>query len=231
MTSLQPLTAPPSLIPRPGFIRPLTPGLSASVMATTSNPIVVSTNTFPSSSTAAIFTSASSSGTTLTSSTTSYPQVSPVAGPLRPSSTRPATTFPSTQTLLNLKSLIKRRNRLPPPYASVVRATATYIPPIGSSAVVSYLPLDLSVSSSSAAVPSGPPAALQLPTSLEVEAQPEPTSSTAPHRIPILQRPQSTLAALLTAGSSNRPPPTSTPVLEVFYPLYSEVEGNKDGTV
>ena len=97
--------------------------------------------------------------------------------------------------------------------------------------MISYLPLDLSVSSSSAAVPSGPPATLQLPAPLEVEDRPEPTSSTAPHRIPILQRPQSTLAALLTAGSSNRPPPTSTPVLEVFYPLYSEVEGNKDGTV
>ncbi len=200
-------------------------------MATTSSPIVISTNTFPLSSTAAIFTSASSSGTTLTSSTTSYPQVSPVPRPLRPSSTMPAATFPSTQTLLNLKSLIKRRNRLPPPYASVVRATATYIPPIGSSAVVSYLPLDLSVSSSSAAVTSGPPAIPQLPAPLEVEDRPEPTSSTVPHRIPIHQRPQSTLAALLTAGSSNRPPPASTPVLEVFYPLYSEVEGNKDGTV
>jgi hypothetical protein len=232
LTSLQPLIAPPSLIPRPGFIRPLTPGLSASVMARVSSPFAVSTNTFPSSSTATIFTSAGSSGTTLTSSTASYPQVSPVARLLQPSSTRLTTTCsPSNQTLLNLKSLIKRRNRLPPPYASVVRATATYIPPIGSSAVVSYLPLDLSVNSSSAAVPSGPPAALQLPAPLEVEARPEPTSSTAPHRIPILQRPQSTLAALLTAGSSNRPPPTSTPVLEVFYPLYSEVEGNKDGTV
>ncbi len=171
LTSLQPLTAPPSLIPRPGFIRPFAPGLSASVMAATSNPIVFSTNTFPTSSTAAIFTSASSSGTTFTSSTTSYPQVSSVARPLRPSSTRPTTTCsPSTQTLLNLKSLIKRRNHMPPPYASVVRATATYIPPVGGSAVVSYLPLDLSVSSSSAAAaPSGPPATLQLPASLEVE--------------------------------------------------------------
>ncbi len=79
-------------------------------------------------------------------------------------------------------------------------------------------------------VPSGPPAAPQLPAPLEVEAQPEPSSLTAPHRVPIFQRPQSTLAALLTAGSSNRPPPTSTPTLEVFYPLYSEVEGNKDST-
>jgi hypothetical protein len=200
-------------------------------MATASSPI--STNTFPSSSTAAIFTSASSSGTTFTSSTTSYPQVSPVARPLRPSSTRPTTTCsPSTQTLLNLKSLIKRRNRMPPPYTSVVRATATYIPPVVSSAVVSYLPLDLSISSSSAAAaPSGPPAALQLPAPLEVEARPEPSSSTAPHRIPILQRPQSTLAALLSAGTPAKRPPTSTPTLEVFYPLYSEVEENKDSTI
>jgi hypothetical protein len=120
---------------------------------------------------------------------------------------------------------------MPPPYSSVVRATATYIPPVGSSAVVNYLPLDLSVSSTSAAVPSGPPAAPQLPVPLEVEAQPEPSSSTAPHRIPILQRPQSNLAALLSASSSTRPPPTSTPVLEVFYPLYSEVEGDKNDTV
>jgi hypothetical protein len=231
LTSLQPLTAPPSLIPRPGFIRPLTPGLSATVMATTSNPIAVSTNTFLSSSTATVFTSASSSGTTFTSSTTSYPQVSSVARPIRSFSTRPTIGSPRIQTLLTLKSLIKKRNNMPPPYSSVVRATATYIPPIGSSAVVSNLPLDLSVSSTSATVPSGPRAAPQLPVSLEVEAQPEPTSSTVPHRIPILQRPQSTLATLLTAGSSNRPPPTSTPILEVFYPLYSEVEGNKDGTV
>jgi hypothetical protein len=120
---------------------------------------------------------------------------------------------------------------MPPPYASVVRATATYIPPIGSSAVVSHLPLDLSVSSSSAVTPSGPPAISQLPVLLEVETQPEPSSSTAPHRIPILQRPQSTLAALLSAGSSTKSPSTSTPTLEVFYPLYSEVEGNKDGTI
>ena len=121
---------------------------------------------------------------------------------------------------------------MPPPYASVVRATATYIPPVGSSAVVSYLPLDLSVSSSSAAAaPSGPSAALQLPAPLEVEARPEPSSSTAPHRIPILQRPQSTLAALLSAGTPAKRPPTSIPTLEVFYPLYSEVEGNKDGTI
>jgi hypothetical protein len=171
LTSLQPLTAPPSLIPRPGFVRPLTPGLLAPVMAATSNPFVFSTNTFPASSTASIFTSASSSGATFTSSTTSYPQVSSVARPLRPSSIRPATTCsPSIQTLLNLKSLIKKRNHMPPPYASVVRATATYIPPVGSSAVVSHLPLDLSVSSASAAVPSGPPAAPQLPAPLEVEA-------------------------------------------------------------
>jgi hypothetical protein len=40
LTLLQPLTAPPSLIPRPGFIRPLTPGLLAPVMAATSNSIV-----------------------------------------------------------------------------------------------------------------------------------------------------------------------------------------------
>jgi hypothetical protein len=200
-------------------------------MATASRPI--STNTFPSSSTAAIFTSASSSGTTFTSSTTSYPQVSSVARPLQPYSTRPTTTCsPSTQTLLNLKSLIKRRNRMPPPYASVVRATATYIPPVVSSAVVSYLPLDLSVSSSStAAAPSGPSATLQLPTPPEVEALPEPSSSTAPHRIPILQRPLSTLAALLSAGTPAKRPPTSTPILEVFHPLYSEVEGNEDGTI
>jgi hypothetical protein len=48
-----------------------------------------------------------------------------------------------------------------------------------------------------------------------------------PHRIPILQRPQSRLAALLSAGPSTRPTPSSTPVLEVFYPLYDEVEENK----
>jgi hypothetical protein len=48
-----------------------------------------------------------------------------------------------------------------------------------------------------------------------------------PHRIPILQRPQSRLAALLSAGPSTRPTPSSTPVLEVFYPPYDEVEENK----
>jgi hypothetical protein len=201
-------------------------------MATTSNPIVVSTNTFPSLSTAAIFTSASSSGTTLTSSTTSYPQASPVAGPLQPSSTRLTTTCsPSNQTLLNLKSLIKRRNRLPPPYASVVRTTATYIPPIETSTVVDYSPLDLSVRPTIAVVPSGPPAAPRLLAPLGVEAKPEPSSSTMPHRIPILQRPQSTLAALLSAGPSTRPTPSSTPVVDVLYPLYTEVKGNKSDTV
>ena len=75
------------------------------------------------------------------------------------------------------------------------------------------------------------PMVVKIPVPLEVEAQPEPSSSTAPHRIPILQQPQSTLAALLSAGTPAKRPPTSTPVLEVFYPLYSEVEGNKDGTV
>jgi hypothetical protein len=187
LTSLQPLTAPPSLTPRPGFIRPLTPGLAASAMPTTSNSVVLSTVALPTSSTAAIFTFAGSSGAVHTSSATDYPQVGSINRPLRPSSIRPATTCsPSTQTLLNLKSLIKRRTSLPPPYASVARVTATYIPPIGTSAVVDYLPLDLSVRPPPAVVPSGPLAASQLPSPLGVEAQPEPSSSTAPHRIPIL---------------------------------------------
>jgi hypothetical protein len=129
--------------------------------------------------------------------------------------------------MLNLKSFIKRRATLPPPYPRVVRTTATFVPPVGTSAVVDYSPLDLSVRSPLAVVPSGPPAAPQLLAPPRAEVQPEPSSSTMPHRIPILQRPQSRLAALLSAGPSTRPTPSSTPVLEVFYPLYDEVEGNK----
>ena len=227
MISLQPLTAPPSLIPRPGFIRPLTPGLAASVFPTTSNSVILTTIAYSTSSTAAIYTSASSSGTVSTSSAVNYPQVNSTR-PFRPFSVGPAaTSSPSTQTLLNLKSLIKRRTSLPPPYPRIVQATATYIPPIGTSAVADYLPLDLSVRPSPAVVPPGPPAAPQLLAPLGVEAQPEPSSSTMPHRIPILQRPQSTLAALLSAGPSNRPTPSSTPVIDVLYPLYTEVKGNK----
>ncbi len=163
-----------------------------------------------------------------------YPQInsSTSTGPFRPFSVGPATTSsPSTQTLLSLKSVIKRRAALPPPYPRVVRPTATYIPPIGTSAVADYLPLDLSVRPNPAVVPSGPPAAPRLLAPLGVEAQPEPSSSTMPHRIPILQRPQSTLAALLSAGPPNRPTPSSTPVIDVLYPLYTEVKGNKSDTV
>ena len=93
--------------------------------------------------------------------------------------------------------------------------------------MVDCLPLDLSVRPKPAVVPPGLPAAPQLLAPLGVEAQPEPSSSTMPHRIPILQRPQSTLAALLSAGPSNRPTPSSTPVIDVLYPLYTEVKGNK----
>ncbi len=194
----------------------------------TSNSVIPSTITYPTSSTAVIYTSASSSGTVSTSSAVNYPQVNFSTRPFRPFSVGPATTSSSsTQTLLNLKSLIKRRATLPPPYPRVVRTTATFVPPVETSTVVDYSPLDLSVRSSLAVVPSGPPAAPQLLASLRAEIQPEPSSSTMPHRIPILQRPQSRLAALLSAGPSTRPTPSSTPVVEVFYPLYSEVERNK----
>ena len=194
----------------------------------TSNSVISSTIAYPTSSTAVIYTSASSSGTVSTSSAVNYPQVNSSTRPFRPFSVGPATTSSSsTQTMLNLKSLIKRRATLPPPYPRVVRTTATFVPPIETSVVVDYSPLDLSVRSSLAVVPSGPPAALQLRAPLGVEAQPEPSSSTMPHRIPILQRPQSRLAALLSAGPSTRPTPSSTPVIEVLYPLYNEVEGNK----
>ncbi len=107
--------------------------------------------------------------------------------------------------------------------------TATYIPPIGTSAVVDYLPLDLSVRPPPAVVPSGPLAASQLPSPLGVEAQPEPSSSTAPHRIPILQRPQSTLAHLLTAGPSSRPFRPATSIIEVTVPPQVCVEVDEDG--
>jgi hypothetical protein len=194
----------------------------------TSNSAIPSTITYPTSSTAVIYTSASSSGTVSTSSAVNYPQVNSITRPFGPFSVGPATTSsPSTQTLLNLKSHIKRRATLPPPYPRVVRTTATFVPPIETSTVVDYSPLGLSVRSSLAVAPSGPPAAPQLLASLRAEVQPEPSSSTMPHRIPILQRPQSRLAALLSAGPSTRPTPSSTPVVEVFYPLYSEVEGNK----
>jgi len=228
MTSLQPLTAPPSLLPRPSFVRPLTPGLAASVLPMTSNSVVSSTITYPTSSTAVIYTSASSSGTVSTSSTVNYPQVNSSTRPFRPFSVGPVTiSCSSTQTMLNLKSLIKRRATLPPPYPRVVRTTATFVPPVETSTVVNYLPLDLSVRSPLAVVPSGPPATPQLLAPPRAEVQPEPSSSTMPHRIPILPRPQSRLSALLSAGPSVRPTPSSTPVLEVFYPLYDEVEGNK----
>ena len=198
----------------------------------TSNSVNSSTIAYPTSSTAVIYTSASSSGTVSTSSAVNYPQVNSITRPFRPFSVGLATTSsPSTQTLLNLKSVIKRRATLPPPYPRVVRPTATYIPPIGTSAVADYLPLDLSVRPNPAVVPSGPPAAPRLLAPFGVEAQPEPSSSTMPHRIPILQRPQSTLAALLSAGPSNRPTPSSTPVVDVLYPLYTEVKGNKSDTV
>jgi hypothetical protein len=194
----------------------------------TSNSVISSTIAYPTSSTAVIYTSASSSGTVSTSSAVNYPQVNSITRPFRPFSVGPATTSsPSTQTLLNLKSLIKRRATLPPPYPRVVRTTATFVPPVETSTVVDYSPLDLSVRPAIAVVPSGPPAALQLRAPLGVEARPEPSSSTMPHRIPILQRPQSRLAALLSAGPSTRPTPSSTPVVEVLYPLYNEVEGNK----
>ena len=163
-----------------------------------------------------------------TSSAVNYPQVNSSTRPFRPFSVGPATTSsPSTQTLLNLKSLIKRRATLPPPYPRVVRTTATFVPPIETSTVVDYSPLDLSVRPNLTAVPSGLPVIPQPLASLRVEVQPEPSSSTMPHRIPILQRPQSRLAALLSAGPSTRPTPSSTPVIEVLYPLYDEVEGNK----
>jgi hypothetical protein len=230
LTLLQPLTTPPSLTPRPGFIRPLTPGLAASTMPTTSNSVVLSTVALPTYSTAAIFTSAGSSGAVLTSSATGHPQVGSITRPLRPSSIRPATTCsPSTQTLFNLKSLIKRRTSLAPPYASVARVTATYILPVGTSAAVDYLPLDLSVRSPPAVVPSGLLAAAQLPAPLGVEAQPEPSSSTAPYRIPILQRPRSTLAHLLTASPSSRTFRPATSIIEVTVPPQVCVEVNKDG--
>ncbi len=194
----------------------------------TSNLIISSTIAYPTSSTAVIYTSASSSGTVSTSSAVNYPQVNSITRPFRPFSVGPTTAnSPPTQTLLNLKSLIKRRATLPPPYPRVVRTTATFVPPIETSTVVDYSPLDLSVRPTIAVVPSGPPAAPQLLAPLGVEARPEPSSSTMPHRIPILQRPQSRLAALFSAGPSTRPTPSSTPVLEVFYPLYNEVEGNK----
>ena len=188
----------------------------------TSNSVISSTIAYPTSSTAVIYTSASSSGTVSTSSAVNYPQVNSSTRPFRPFSVgSAATSSPSAQTLFNLKSLIKRRATLPPPYPRVVRTTATFVPPVETSTVVNYLPLDLSVRSPLAVVPSGPPAAPRA------EVQPEPSSSTMPHRIPILQRPQSRLAALLSAGPSTRPTPSSTPVLEVFYPLYDEVEENK----
>ncbi len=228
LTSLQPLTAPPSLLPRPNFIRPLTPGLAASVVPMTSNSVISSTIAYPTSSTAVIYTSASSSGTVSTSSAVNYPQVNSSTRPFRPFSVGPAITSSfSTPTTLNLKSLIKRRATLPPPYPRVVRTTATFVPPVETSAVVDYSPLDLSVRLPMAVVPSGPPAAPQLLALPRAEVQPEPSSSTMPHRIPILQRPRSRLAALLSAGPSIRPTPSSTPVLEVFYPLYDEVEENK----
>ncbi len=195
----------------------------------TSNSAIPSTIAYPTSSTAVVYTSASSSGTVSTSSAVNYPQVNSITRPLRPFSVGPATTSSSsTQTLLNLKSLIKRRATLPPPYPRVVRTTATFVPPIETSTVVDYsLPLDLSVRSNLTVVPSGLPVTPQPLASLGAGVQPEPSSSTMPHRIPILQRPQSRLAALLSAGPSTRPTPSSTPVVEVFYPLYSEVEGNK----
>jgi hypothetical protein len=227
LTSLQPLTAPPSLLPRPNFVRPLTPGLAASVVPMTSNSVISSTIAYPTSSTAVIYTSASSSGTVSTSSAVNYPQVNSSTRPFRPFSVGPAITSSfSTPTTLNLKSLIKRRATLPPPYPRVVRTTATFVPPVETSAVVDYSPLDLSVRLPMAVVPSGPPAAPQLLAPPQAEVQPEPSSSTMPHRIPILQRPQSRLAALLSAGPPTRPT-SSTPVLEVFYPLYDEVEENK----
>jgi hypothetical protein len=228
LTSLQPLTAPPSLLPRPNFVRPLTPGLAVSVVPMTSNLVISSTIAYPTSSTAVIYTSAGSSGTVSTSSAVNYPQINSSTRPFRPFSVGPVTTSSSsTQTMLNLKSLIKRRATLPPPYPRVVRTTATFVPPVETSAVVDYSPLDLSIRSPLAVVPSGPPAAPQLLAPPRAEVQPEPSSSTMPHRIPILQRPQSRLAALLSAGPSTRPTPSSTPVLEVFYPLYNEVEENK----
>jgi hypothetical protein len=194
----------------------------------TSNSVIPSTIAYPTSSTAVIYTSANSSGTVSTSSAVNYPQVNSITGPFRPLSVGPATTSSlSTQTLLNLKSHIKRRATLPPPYPRVVRTTATFVPPVETSTVVDYSPLDLSVRPAIAVVPSGPPAALQLRAPLGVEAQPEPSSSTMPHRIPILHRPQSRLAALLSAGPSTRPTPSSTPLVEVLYSLYNEVEGNK----
>ena len=135
-----------------------------------------------------------------------HPQVNSNTRPFRPFSVGPATTSSSpTPTMLNLKSFIKRRATLPPPYPRVVRTTGTFVPPVETPAVVDYSPLDLSVRSSIAVVPSGPPAAPQLLASLRAEVQPEPSSSTMPHRIPILQRPQSRLAALLSAGPSTRP--------------------------
>ena len=194
----------------------------------TSNSVISSTIAYPTSSTAVIYTSASSSGTVSTSSAVNYPQVNSITRPFRPFSVGPATTSSlSTHTLLNLKSRIKRRATLPPPYSRVVRTTATFVPPVGLPTIVDYSPLDLSVRPPIAVVPSGLPAAPQLPASLGTEVQPEPSSSTMPHRIPILQRPQSRLAALLSAGPSTRPTPSSTPVLEVLYPLYDEVEENK----
>ncbi len=243
MTSIQPLTAPPSLTPKPGFIRPLSPGLAASVTTTTSSLTILSTIALPSSSTAAIFTSAGSSGAVLTSSTTDSPQVSSITRPLRPSSVRPVTTC-SPQTLSNLKSLIKRRTSLTPPYASVARVTATYIPPTGAPVVVDQLPLDLSVRSSSAMASHRPLAVPQpqvpptpsfevtspcLRAPFGVEAQPEPSSSTAPHRIPILQRPQLTLASLLTAGPTSRPFRPSTSIIEVTVPPQFCIEVDEDG--
>jgi hypothetical protein len=192
----------------------------------TSNSVIPSTVAYPTSSTAVIYTSASSSGTVSTSSAVNYPQVNSTR-PFRPFSVGPAaTSSSSTQTLLNLKSLIKRRATLPPPYPRAVRTTATFVPPIGTSTIVDCLPLDLSVRPNLTVVPSGPPVTPQPLASLGAGVQPEPSSSTMPHRIPILQRPQSRLAALLSAGPSTRPTP-STPVVEVLYPLYSEVEGNK----
>ncbi len=194
----------------------------------TSNSVISSTIAYPTSSAAVIYTSASSSGTVSTSSAVNYPQVNSSTRPFRPFSVGPATTSSSsTQTMLNLKSLIKRRATLPPPYPRVVRTTATFVPPIETSTVVDYSPLDLSVRPNLTAVPSGLPVTPQSLASLRAEVQPEPSSSTMPHRIPILQRPQSRLAALLSAGPSTRPTPSSAPVVEVFYPLYSEVERNK----
>jgi hypothetical protein len=228
LTSLQPLTAPPSLLPRPNFVRPITPGLAASVVPMTSSSVISSTIAYPTSSTAVIYTSAGSSGTVSTSSAVNYPQINSSTRPFRPFSVGPATaSSTSTQTMLNLKSFIKRRATLPPPYPRVVRTAGTFVPPVETSAVVDYSPLDLSVRLPLAIVPSGLPAAPQLLAPSRAEVQPEPSSSTMPHRIPILQRPQSRLAALLSAGPSTRPTPSSTPVLEVFYPLYDEVEENK----